>query len=65
MNKMRHAKDEKCCKCEEMATVFVGLRDPDATAYPMCNKHAEEWRMEVLLALAEQKTEKFKAQEDE
>lgn len=54
--KMRYAKDCKCSRCEKegkdtQAVVFVGMADPDATQYPMCRKHADEWHFDVIVAL--------------
>lgn len=50
-----YAKDFKCVRCRrvnQMAVTFVGLNDPDGTRYPMCRKHADEWRMDVLFAFS-------------
>lgn len=53
---IRYAKDCKCTRCQRegkdtQAVVFVGLNDPDGTDYPMCRKHADEWKMELIIAL--------------
>ena len=48
-----YAKDYICHLCEEDAVVFVGLPDPDATKFPMCEEHEKNWRSEVLTQLRE------------
>lgn len=48
---VRHAEDEQCSRCDKQADVFVGLADPDATQYPMCNDCAKQWRMDVMLRI--------------
>lgn len=50
------AKDRECTRCrsagkKKQAVCFVGLNDPDGTDYAMCRKHADEWHMDVMLAL--------------
>ena len=55
-----YAKDFWCTRCipkitkkeVHRAVTFVGLNDPDGTRYPMCRKHADEWRLEFFLAIS-------------
>lgn len=49
-----YAKNYRCTRCPEpkrWAVTFVGLNDPDGTQYPMCREHADEWKLDVMLAL--------------
>ena len=46
---MRLAKDETCNRCKEQAVVFVGGNDPDLPQFPMCRKHADEWKLELMI----------------
>lgn len=55
-SKTIYAKDHKCTRCKEpkrAAEFFVGLNDPDGTQYPMCREHADEWKLDVMLALCD------------
>ena len=47
------ASEFKCCKkgCDKQAVVFVGMNDPDAEEYPVCREHADEYKMDVVMAL--------------
>lgn len=47
------ASEYKCWRCDAQAEFFVGLNDPDATRFPMCEKHAKEWRIETLVILGD------------
>lgn len=49
------ARDFNCTRCMRTgkrtpAVCFVGMADPDCTQYPMCRKHADEWKNDVLMA---------------
>ena len=51
-----YASGHKCSRCKEpkrAADFFVGLNDPDGTQYPMCREHADEWKLDVMLALCD------------
>jgi hypothetical protein len=54
----RYAKDYQCNVdgCNKQAVVFVGLNDPDATEYPKCREHADQWKIDTMMALQEIRT---------
>lgn len=58
MKRVKYAKDFKCNSCKKQAAVFVGLNDPDATDYPKCRKHADEWKEKLLMEISELSNDK-------
>lgn len=47
------AKEYKCTRCGKQADIFVGLHDPDATEYAMCENCARKWKAEIIFSLGE------------
>ncbi len=56
--KLRYAKDCKCCKCGKQAVVFWPIIDPDIPEYPYCRNCVENAKMNVLFEMYGEKKEK-------
>ncbi len=52
--KLRYAKDEKCCKCGKQAVCFWPMVDPDIPHYPYCRECVEKAKINLLIKLHEQ-----------
>lgn len=54
MSKVRHAKDEKCCKCGAQAVAFWPIIDPDIPEHPYCRECLDAVQMELLIELSKE-----------
>ncbi len=50
--KLRYAKDEKCCVCGKEAVCFWPMIDPDIEHHPYCRKCVDEAKMSLMLKLS-------------
>lgn len=51
MEKLKYAKDFKCCNCKKKAVCFWPIYDPDIPSHPYCRKCVDESKMRLMIEL--------------
>lgn len=52
--KLRYAKNEKCCVCGKKAVCFWPIIDPDIPEHPYCRKCVDKAKLDLMYKLFKQ-----------